>query len=207
LIHRAQYRQTSCVEETAKPAKGSLNPAAPIEIAVPDDAQAIADIQRRTWLATYPNEAAGITAEDIRSLFDGPDGARMRLRVERVRARLASTSEHFAVFVARAGERVVGYTAPERTDEKRRVGAIYVLPGAQGDGVGSRLLRRNIDWHRAQDAAAPVYLHVAAYNEAAIRFYERAGFVTTGRTAADEIATLPSGAVIPEIEMVLVPGR
>lgn len=40
-----------------------------IREAVPDDAEAMRDVQRRTWLATYPNEAYGITKEDIEARF------------------------------------------------------------------------------------------------------------------------------------------
>ena len=38
-----------------------------IEVASPEDAEAIANIQKETWLATYPNEEYGITEDDIKS--------------------------------------------------------------------------------------------------------------------------------------------
>ncbi|QQR51654.1 hypothetical protein IPF89_02410 [Candidatus Saccharibacteria bacterium] len=37
-----------------------------IERAIPEDAEAVSDLLRRTWMATYPNAEAGITEEDIR---------------------------------------------------------------------------------------------------------------------------------------------
>ena len=40
-----------------------------IREAHPDDADAIREVQRQTWLATYPNEAYGITREDIEAQF------------------------------------------------------------------------------------------------------------------------------------------
>jgi GNAT superfamily N-acetyltransferase len=60
---------------------------------------------------------------------------------------------------------------------RRRVGALYVLPSAQGSGIGHALLERNLAWHGDD---RDVYLTVAAYNERARRFYARHGFVVTG---------------------------
>jgi hypothetical protein len=56
---------------------------------------------------------------------------------------------------------------------------------------------RNLAWHgEDQD----VYLAVAAYNERAVWFYTRHGFVLTGQPGHDEPAI--DGVVMPELEMV-----
>lgn len=47
------------------------------------------------------------------------------------------------------------------------------IPGAQG--IAMDLLK--LVWHQAvEQAAAVLYLHVAAYNDAAVAFYARHGF-------------------------------
>ena len=53
-----------------------------IETAIPQDAEAIAGLFRKTWLATYPNEKASITREDIRLRTDGKNGERIPKNIE-----------------------------------------------------------------------------------------------------------------------------
>ena len=84
-----------------------------------------------------------------------------------------------------AGGAIAGFTAPfVEARGRRRVGALYVPPSAQGSGIGHALLERNLAWHGDDQ---DVYLTVAAYNERARRFYARHGFVVTGGPAGDEL--------------------
>lgn len=123
-------------EVSVSPLESYSNPIVTIERARPEDAEAIADIQRRTWLDTYPNGALGITEEDIRINLDGPNGENVSKRVERWRQRLEAGIPDSATFVARVDGRVLGYTSPHIPAGQHRVGSLYVLPEAQGMGVG-----------------------------------------------------------------------
>jgi GNAT superfamily N-acetyltransferase len=180
---------------------GQSSQRADIRAATPADAIAIRSVQAQTWLATYPNAELGITREGLRRFLEGENGERIAERVERTRRRIeahAAAPAGGCDFVAeRAGE-IVGFTAPfVEPGGRRRVGALYVLPAAQGSGLGHRLLARNLAWHgEDQD----VYLRVAAYNERAVRFYTRHAFALTGQPAPDELAI--DGVVMPELEMV-----
>lgn len=51
------------------------------------------------------------------------------------------------------------------------------------------------------DPAKNIIVQVATYNTNAIAFYERFGFVDTGKRWSDERFRMKSGAVIPELEM------
>lgn len=85
-------------------------------------------------------------------------------------------------------------------DGQRRIGAIYVLPGEQGKGTGSKLLQKAVDWYgRDED----IFLHVASYNQQSIDFYKHHGFETTGTHITDDDAITSGSKPIPEIEMVL----
>lgn len=58
--------------------------------------------------------------------------------------------------------------------------AMWVAPDARGQGVGSALVAAVVDWARAAGHGS-LRLEVADHNAPAVRLYERAGFVATGR--------------------------
>lgn len=171
-----------------------------VEVAKPEDAAEVFEVQRRTWLDTYPNEEAGITHEDIRLRLEGEHGELIPQKVERWREGIESRGENRETYVVRDEGKIVGFIAPGIKDGKRRIGAIYVLPEAQGKGIGSALFKKALEWHgRDED----IYLHVASYNQNAIDFYKRHGFERTNVEIVDEAAQRNGNAPIPEIEMVL----
>lgn len=170
-----------------------------VELARSEDAEKISELLRVTWMATYPNEAEGITEEDIRLRTEGANGERIPKNIENWRKRIEATDNSGAVFVARIGNDIVGMAGPGIINGERHVGALYVLPGAQGKGVGSKLMKQLLGWHGDTE---DIYLNVASYNQNAINFYERFGFTTTDKQVVDE-GNVYGDTKIPEIQMVL----
>ena len=166
-----------------------------IERATPDDADAISELLRITWQATYPNEEVGISEEDIRLRTEGEHGERIPQNVENWRKRIETDDGTVAVFVAREAGQVVGMAAPGIIDGQRRIGAMYVLPDAQGKGIGGRLMERALEWHGHEE---DIYLLVASYNDNAINFYKRFGFVQTDTAVIDK-GNVYGNTQIPEI--------
>lgn len=170
-------------------------PAIEISSATPDDSEGISEVMYEAWLATYPNEEAGITVDDIE---DSYKDRRSPERMQKSRARLENMPENERRFVAKIDGRVVGVTRVIKNEDFNKLQTLYVLPELQGQGVGTSL------WEAARsffDPKKDVFLEVATYNEKAIAFYKNLGFEDTGKRLSDERFRMKSGNIVPEMEM------
>lgn len=166
-----------------------------IREATPDDAEAVYTVQHATWLATYPSEEHGVTVDDVRALIERGG---VEARIAQWGRRLANDAQPQAWVAVDENDRVVGFVAPfvdRQRDDELRLGAIYVLPEAQGRGVGHALVERVL---AEVGVERDIHLHVAAYNDRAIAFYERHGFRRSGLDTTQH----GEGPVIPEFEMI-----
>lgn len=161
------------------------------------DVHDIQDVFYKTWLTTYPNKQYGISEEDIEDRFKDRYAEE---RLAKRRGDLEKASVDRKIFVARDGSRVVGLCRVEKHPEHNQLSAMYVLPEYQGKGLGYKL------WQEAKKFLDPknkTIVHVVTYNQPAIDFYTRLGFVDTHKHFTDERFRLKSGATLPEMEMVL----
>ncbi len=156
------------------------------------DAEAIFDIQKAAWLLTYPNPAIGITLEAIHTRFKDTAA-----RVQRWRDRLSD--EHQKTWIAKRGERVVGFCSVIKTDAERRLSSIYINPDDQHRGVGSALMGQALAYlGREKD----IIVDVASYNENALQFYGKFGFRVSGPVPEERLLNI-GGVSLPEVDMVL----
>jgi RimJ/RimL family protein N-acetyltransferase len=172
-----------------------------IEKAEAIDATAINEVSRQAWLATYPNDALSITTEDIRNRVEGSNGELIEHKIEQWRRIIESSGKTHEVFVARVDDEVVGFVSPRIVrNGERRIAAIYTSPESQGNGYGAALLLSALEWHGSE---SDIYLHAVAYNQQAIDFYERFGFVQTGQTVEDRLSKTRGLSELPLVEMIL----
>lgn len=161
--------------------------------AVPEDAKDIRKVQKETWLCTYPNEKLGITKADIEEKVDEMQARGIDRLVERI-----ENDKDSRTFVAKDGDHVVGFIGVQKTEDRNRLRALYVLSGYQGQGIGRRLMEESLEFLGTDKK---ITLEVVEYNTKAIEFYKNFGFIENGLTTS-EAAKLLNGKEMPEIEMV-----
>ena len=102
---------------------------------------------------------------------------------ERRYLRAARRSPHAAVYVAEAPEGLVGRLSVARDvhPASRHVADLGLMVAAshRRQGIGRALLRRTVEWARA-NGISKLELHVFAHNTPAIALYESFGFVQEG---------------------------
>jgi len=167
-----------------------------ITSAQPDDAVGIGRLQKITWRATYPNADYGVTKADIMTKTEDWDSPE---HIAGIRQRIAEPPAGTLRLVAKDGQQVVGHCIVSRGETRNRLNLIYILPEYQGQGIGKKLLAKAFDW-LGHDK--DITLEVVKYNDHTIGFYKQLGFEIVG-DAHNAVAELPSGAVLPEYEMVL----
>ena len=161
----------------------------------------IIQVQKQTWLATYPNEDFGITKDDIFKRLGNPGDEILQKRIEKWQNIINGQDKQKIIFTANENNKIVGF-AILTSQDKPTINALYILPSFQGQGVGKLLLEKSLDWLGIQPK---IYTYVASYNQNAIDFYKKHGFkATTGIPKyMDEFAIKNNLKPIPTIEMVL----
>jgi ribosomal protein S18 acetylase RimI-like enzyme len=162
-----------------------------------EDAKGSIDVQYKAWLATYPNEKVGVTIEDIEDRYkDAFEGERLEKRKEAI----TNPEPNEKFILAKDGERVIGICYGDIQEDKNQLRAIYILPEYQGRGIGTKLWEAILPFF---DKTKDTYVEVVDYNEKAINFYKKIGFVDTGVRFQEERFRMKSGALFTEMEMML----
>jgi ribosomal protein S18 acetylase RimI-like enzyme len=164
--------------------------------ATPDDALGITNVFYKAWLATYPNEEKGVTAEDIEDSYKDEFSVG---KIENLKALIRNLPKNKKRLVAKKGNMVVGACAVIRNEDNNHLRTLYVLPEFQNKGIGTKLWNKAIEF---LDPKKDTIVQVADYTENAISFYKKLGFVDTGKRTMQESDKLKSGAVIVDMEMV-----
>lgn len=139
---------------------------------MPEDAVRTRTMQAESWLATYPNEEAGVSYEWVKNLTDSWLTAE---RLDQSREILTDiiNDPDMLYRLAESGNKVVGFVhAATNDDGTKELEAIYTSPETFSSGLGQRLMNVANEWIGDTETT----LKVATYNARAIRFYEKNGF-------------------------------
>lgn len=163
--------------------------------AIVEDAVKIAEIQRTCWISSYTNELAGITEKDIKA-----KPLLSEKRLNNWKNTIKNTDGKYKIWVARnEKDEVVAFCKAEKSAPNNILSVIYILPGNQGKGLGTDMIKNCLAWLGNEKN---IQLDVVEYNNRAIKLYERFGFKIIGRTPTEECSNLPSGKKLPEIRMI-----
>jgi ribosomal protein S18 acetylase RimI-like enzyme len=92
-----------------------------------------------------------------------------------LRDALGATQQRRLRVVLGMRRKVVGYAICGASERRGFVQRLAVLPEAQGQGLGKRLLLDGLHWLRSQDARR-IVVNTQAGNEAALALYRKVGF-------------------------------
>lgn len=149
-----------------------------ISRAVLDDVVGIGEAHLQSWLETYPNEEFGVTEDWIKEEFsylvkDGvaPSGRDNGNTFRRKAIENLNDDTLYEVVKDEKGV-VQGFMHVDKKDGVVNLNAIYLTNDLKGTGVAYKLMDQALGF--AEEL--PIKLQVAAYNERAIKFYEKYGF-------------------------------
>jgi ribosomal protein S18 acetylase RimI-like enzyme len=157
-----------------------------IRTAQPDDAAVIAAIHAASWQATYRGKMPDAYLDTL------TDDARLPMWNQV----LISQPPRMDVLVLELDREVAGFAwtgpvlADDEDDGTGELYAIYLRPGLEGRGLGRHLIAE-AERSLASRGFAQARLRVLRDNHHARRFYEAAGWVTTGEERHDEVLGVP----------------
>ena len=163
-----------------------------ISIATTDHIPSIFEIERKTWVETYPNEELSITTDDVSARFDSKF---KKTRSEEIRQEIANKAHSYRVATLKYEK--VGYSHLLKEEGYNDFVELYILPSFHGQGIGGILIRDALSWFGENK---PIRLEVVNYNFHAIEIYKHYGFRENPNLRQPPEETwnvLPSGLRIP----------
>ncbi len=146
-----------------------------IEKATTEDTKTIQKIAKETWAVTF---AEILSQSQIGYMLE------MMYSTEAIIKQM--TEQNHVFFLATEGNKPVGYLSVEanyKGQSKTKIHKIYILPSAQGKGIGKLLIAKAVEVAKEHQNQC-LSLNVNR-NNVAVKFYETVGFVTTGQENID----------------------
>ncbi|HEY8518777.1 MAG TPA: GNAT family N-acetyltransferase [Gammaproteobacteria bacterium] len=151
-------------------------PSLTIRRGTPDDAKALAELAVVTFKDAFGHLYAPEDLDDFLATKLTPLTYLRLLRDAACGVWIAADDERFVGFCTAGPCQLPVEALEARAGEIRQ---LYVRRTAQGSGIGTRLLRRALDWLEEQ-GRRPVYVGVWSGNHGAQRLYARHGFEKVG---------------------------
>ncbi|SFI03840.1 MULTISPECIES: GNAT family N-acetyltransferase [unclassified Bacillus (in: firmicutes)] len=127
-----------------------------------EDILSVQYVAKASWNDTYKDIIPAAVQEKFLGHAYSPNMMKHRL-------------QHSHLFVGEVDGKVVGFAnfLPIKHQNEAELGAIYLLPAYQGNGMGTALLRKGIT---TLEGVKKIYINVEAENKTGKAFYTAKGF-------------------------------
>ena len=161
-----------------------------------DDADGIQTLTVISSKGMY--ELCGWSEKEIESHFS-PE--MIKNGTYKLREAIKTFGESDILFVAKDNKNnVIGCCYAKKLQDINRIEAVYILPEFQGIGLAKKLYT---EAYKYLNPVNKTFLEVFSLNSKAIGFYEKMGFVDTGKKVYDKRFTNLKGEILPATEMML----
>lgn len=146
-----------------------------IEKASTEDIKTVQAIAKETWAVTF-----------VEILSQSQIGYMLEMMYSTEAIIKQMTEQNHVFFLASEGDKSVGYLSVEanyKGQSKTKIHKIYILPSAQGKGIGKLLIEKATQVAKEHQNQA-LSLNVNR-NNIAVKFYETVGFTIVGQENID----------------------
>lgn len=154
----------------------------------------IGPMHHQAWLESYLNPDLGVTEGVINSTISftlTEESNKFRKNLFEKAASEPKTTLY--KIVKNKDGKVVGFLHGSQNENQNELEGIYLINEAKGIGVGSKLMEEFLKWANPQKSC---HLQVIAFNERALNFYTKFGFIKTDKQIE------PYKGKFPIVEMV-----
>lgn len=152
----------------------------------------ILKLRRMIWLYTYINEDLGITEDKIIENFRNFDE-----EVEAYKKYIYDIKRFSSFFIVIHDKKVIGYSIVKNRYYRKSIDTLYIDKDYQGNGLGSLLMNNII---KKLDSKK-IYVDVVSYNDKAIHFYEKYGFLYKKKHIPIILERIDPKIYVPQIRM------
>ena len=159
----------------------------------PEDVPKVLLMHHQSWLDTYQNKEAGVTADWINERFKEKFTEEAIEDKKRKVTEQLEDENHLALVAKLTDGQPIGFIIASKNGNSGEVNAIYIAKKYYGCGLSKDLMDRALDFLHG---VKPVYIHVASYNERAKNFYRKFGFIEHGEPCINKIPQIPEQLMI-----------
>ncbi len=150
-------------------------PSFKIELPKVGDEVSLAAMHIKSWKETYVNPESGLTEEMVDEMR-GHMLTNTDSRKNTISESLENPDRVLYKVVKNSKSEIVGFMHGSKNEEFNELEAIYLLDEVKGSGTGGKLMEEFLVWI---DKDKPSRLEVFTFNEKALGFYTKYGFIKT----------------------------